>query len=191
MVSTPADVLHFWFDPASEAHWFARSDAFDADVHHRFGDTLEAARRGDLDFWADTPEGWLALLIVRDQFSRNVYRDDHRAWSTDAGTQAIALAGITRGYDQALPPLQRLFAYLPLEHAEDLALQQHCVKLFERLAASQPEAARARFDDFLDYAWQHHDVIMRFGRFPHRNAILGRANTPAEQAYLSTPGTGF
>ncbi|QNJ99908.1 DUF924 family protein [Dyella telluris] len=191
MISTPADVLDFWFEPATEAHWFARSHAFDDAVRERFGATLEAARRGDLDAWANTPEGWLALLIVRDQFSRNVYRNDHRAWSTDAGTQAIALAGIARGYDQALSPLQRLFAYLPLEHAEDLALQQHCVSLFERLAAEQPEAARARFKDFLDYARQHHDVIKRFGRFPHRNAVLGRADTPAEQAYLSTPGTGF
>jgi len=189
--STPTDVLDFWFDSASEAHWFERSDAFDATVRERFGPTLEAARRGDLDHWAQNPAGWLALLIVRDQFSRNLYRDDARAWSDDPATQVIALDGIARGFDLQLPPLRRIFAYMPLEHAESSVLQRHCVGLFERLVASQPTAARARFQDFLDYARRHHDVIDRFGRFPHRNAILGRADTPAEQAYLATPGSGF
>ncbi|GAB2798695.1 DUF924 family protein [Dyella kyungheensis] len=191
MPSTPADVLDFWFDSDSEALWYERNDAFDAAIGKRFGDTLEAALRGDLDGWAETPEGWLALLIVRDQFSRNLYRHDARAWAGDPDTQVLALDGIAQGYDQRLAPMQRVFAYMPLEHAESPVLQQHCVRLFERLLACQPEAQRPRFQNYLDYARRHHDVIARFGRFPHRNAVLGRTDTPAEQAYLATPGAGF
>ena len=114
----PTDVLDFWFADDSRSHWYERDDAFDAAIRERFGDTLDAARRGDLDHWAQTPEGWLALLIVRDQFSRNLYRDDARAWSADPMTQVLALDGIARGDDLRLTPLQRVFAYMPLEHAE-------------------------------------------------------------------------
>lgn len=188
---TPQDVLEFWFDPAAEVHWFDRDDAFDAHVRERFGSTLEAAVRGELDGWSATPEGWLALLIVLDQFSRNIYRDDARAWTHDAKAQALALAGITRGDDQRIAPLRRLFAYLPLEHAEDMSLQRHCVQLFERLVDQLPAGQRAQFENFLDYARRHHDVIERFGRFPHRNAVLGRPSTDTEQAYLARPGSGF
>ena len=191
MLTTPKDVLDFWFAPDVDPRWFARDDAFDAQVRRRFGTTLEAATRGDLDDWATTPQGWLALLIVLDQFSRNIHRADPRAWAADAKAQALAQAGIARGDDQRLPPLRRLFAYLPLEHAEDLALQQHCVRLFEQLVAQLPHEERPPFEDFLDYARRHHDVIRRFGRFPHRNAVLGRRSTPAEQAYLASPGSGF
>ncbi|WP_201316057.1 DUF924 family protein [Dyella sp. EPa41] len=188
---TPEDVLEFWFDPAAEVHWFDRDDAFDAHVRERFGAALDAAVRGELDGWEATPEGWLALLIVLDQFSRNIYRDDARAWSHDAKAQALALAGVARGDDQRLAPLRRLFAYLPLEHAEDLSLQRHCVQLFERLVEPLSAGQRAQFENFLDYARRHHDVIERFGRFPHRNAVLGRPSTDAEQAYLARPGSGF
>jgi len=189
--STPADVLNFWFASDAEPHWYERNDAFDAAIGERFGDTLQAALRGDLDDWADTPEGWLALLIVRDQFSRNLYRNDARAWSGDPGTQVLALKGIARGHDQQLTPMQRVFAYMPLEHAESPVLPKHCVHLFEGLVASQPAAERPRYQNFLDYARRHHDVIEQFGRFPHRNAVLGRVDTSAEQAYLATPGAGF
>lgn len=185
------EVLRFWFDPAVQARWFASDGAFDAQVRERFGDTLEAAVRGELDGWTATPDGWLALLIVLDQFSRNIHRDDAKAWAQDRQSQALALAGIARGDDQRLAPLQRLFAYLPLEHAEDLVLQDHCVQLFERLADQLPEAGREPYLGFLDYARRHRDVIHRFGRFPHRNAMLGRVSTPAEQAYLASPGSGF
>ncbi|WP_430391465.1 DUF924 family protein [Dyella sp. 20L07] len=191
MQVTPTDVLNFWFDSAAQAHWFARDDAFDAQIRERFGDTLEAAAQGKLDHWAGDPEGWLALLVVLDQFSRNIYRDDARAWAADDMAQAIALAGIARGDDQQLTPEQRLFVYLPLEHAEDRSLQQHCVRLFEQLVAQLPFSERGRFEGFLDYARRHHDVIDRFGRFPHRNAVLGRRDTPAEQVYLASPGAGF
>jgi uncharacterized protein (DUF924 family) len=190
-VPTPTDVLDFWFAGDSQAHWYERDDAFDATIGERFAPTLDAARRGDLQHWAQTPDGWLALLIVLDQFSRNLYRDDARAWSADQATQVLALDGIARGDDQRLTPMQRVFAYMPLEHAESPVLQQHCVQLFERLVASQPVQERSRFQNFLDYARRHHDVIERFGRFPHRNVVLGRLDTPQEQAYLATPGSGF
>jgi uncharacterized protein (DUF924 family) len=191
VLTTPGEVLDFWFDRAVEARWFDRDDAFDEQIRQRFGDTLVAAARGVLDHWAATPDGWLALLIVLDQFSRNIHRDDARAWEADAKAQAVALSGIARGVDQQLTPQQRLFAYLPLEHAEDLALQQHCVHLFEQLVASLPHTERSSFEGFLDYARRHHDVIHRFGRFPHRNAVLGRENTAAEQVYLASSGAGF
>jgi uncharacterized protein (DUF924 family) len=191
MSITPQDVLDFWFDPASEALWYVRDAAFDARIHECFGGALDAAARGDLDGWVISPEGWLALLIVLDQFSRNIHRDDARAWAVDDKAQALALAGIERGDDRRLPPLQRLFAYMPLEHAEDLSLQRRCVGLFEQLVSQVPTSERERFEDFLDYARRHHDVIKRFGRFPHRNADLGRASTPAERDYLARPGSGF
>lgn len=191
MPSSPADVLHFWFASDAEALWYERNDAFDASIRARFGDTLQAALSGQLDDWVQTPEGWLALLIVRDQFSRNFYRDDARAWSGDAGTQVLALDGIARGHDQQLAPMQRVFAYMPLEHAESVVLQRHCVHLFERLLACQTQAEQPRFQNFLDYARRHCAVIEQFGRFPHRNAVLGRADTAAEQAYLAMPGAGF
>ncbi|WP_109123663.1 DUF924 family protein [Dyella sp. C11] len=191
MPSTPADVLDFWFEPASQAMWFDRSDAFDARVRERFGDTLEASLRGELDAWTQTPEGWLALLIVRDQFSRNLYREYARAWAGDEATQVIALDGMARGDDQRLTALQRVFAYMPLEHAESRVLQAHCVHLFERLVAGQPDGERPAMQHFLDFARKHHDVVARFGRFPHRNAVLGRPDTPEEKTYLATPGSGF
>ncbi len=191
MPTMPKDVLDFWFAADSEPVWFERSDEFDRRVRERFGATLEAAARDELDSWCATPEGWLALLLVLDQFSRNIHRDDPRAWAGDAKAQALALAGIARGDDLRLTPLQRVFAYLPLEHAEDLAMQRHCVGLFEQLVASQPAEKRGPFLSYVGYAQKHHDVIDRYGRFPHRNAVLGRASTDAEQDYLAGPGSGF
>ncbi|MFC4528874.1 DUF924 domain-containing protein [Dyella halodurans] len=191
MPTTPMDVLDFWFDAIAQALWFDNDPAFDARIRHRFGVVLEAAARGELDDWAATPGGWLALLIVLDQFSRNIHRRDARAWAADPKAQAIALAGIATGDDLRLSPLQRLFAYLPLEHAEDSALQRRSVELFEQLLAQSPATERVRYEDYLDYARRHRDVIDRFGRFPHRNAALGRTSTPEESAYLSGPGSGF
>ncbi len=191
MPTTSMDVLDFWFDAASEAVWFDNDNAFDARIRERFGGALEAAARGELDHWTATPDGWLALLIVLDQFSRNIHRGDARAWAADAKAQAIALAGIERGDDLRLSPLQRLFAYLPLEHAEDRFLQRRSVDQFEQLLAQSPESEQARYQDYLDYARRHRDVIERFGRFPHRNALLGRNSTPEETDYLARPGSSF
>ena len=133
----------------------------------------------------------LALLILLDQFPRNLYRDDPRAWAADASAQRVALSGLARSDDRQLPAVQRVFAYLPLEHAEDSALQQRSVELFEALLAEAAPERRQQFEDYLDYARRHREVIARFGRFPHRNATLGRVSTPQETLYLVQPGAGF
>lgn len=185
------DILDFWFDEASAAHWFASDTAFDEQIRSRFGATAEAAGNGELDGWTATPSGWLALLILLDQFPRNLHRGDARSWTNDVKAQRIALSGIDRGDDSELPPLQRVFAYLPLEHAEDKGLQKRSVALFEQLHAEAPAEQQPRFATFLDYARRHREVIDRFGRFPHRNAVLGRVDTAEEVAYLAEPGAGF
>lgn len=191
MPATAQDVLDFWFVEAGAAHWFAADAALDAQIRARFGEAVEAAANGRLDDWRATPAGWLALLILLDQFPRNLYRDDPRAWAADASAQRVALSGLARGDDRQLPAVQRVFAYLPLEHAEDSALQRRSVELFETLLAEAAPERRQQFEDYLDYARRHREVIARFGRFPHRNATLGRPSTPQETLYLAQPGTGF
>jgi uncharacterized protein (DUF924 family) len=191
MPATAQDVLDFWFVEAGAARWFAADAALDAQIRARFGEAVEAAANGRLDDWMATPAGWLALLILLDQFPRNLYRNDPRAWAADARAQRVTLSGLARGDDRQLPAVQRVFAYLPLEHAEDKALQQRSVELFEALCAEVPTEQRKQFEEFLDYARRHHEVIVRFGRFPHRNAALGRPSTPEETFYLAQPGAGF
>ncbi|MGO4700939.1 DUF924 family protein [Dyella sp. 2RAB6] len=183
------DVLAFWFDPAHEALWFERDDSFDDAIRTRFGALHEAAARGELDRWIALPEGWIALLLVLDQFSRNLHRGDPRTFACDAKAQRLALEGIAQGFDQRLPPAWRVFAYLPLEHAEDLALQDRSVALAEATCAAFP--GEAVYANYLGYAQRHREVIERFGRFPHRNAVLGRVCTPEELHYLAQPGAGF
>jgi len=185
------DILGFWFAPAHATHWFAADAGFDAQIRGHFGDAVEAAVLGRLDDWTAEPAGWLALLLLLDQFSRNLHRGYARAWVGDVKAQRVALSGIARGDDRRLPPQQRVFAYLPLEHAEDMALQQRSVELFELLAAEVDAEQHPCFSGYLDYARRHRDVIARFGRFPHRNAALGRINTPEEESYLAEPGAGF
>lgn len=193
----PAEVHAFWFGPDGGAgsaagfrpEWFRKDAAFDASIRARFGPLVERA----LTLPADAPPAWgagpadlLAEILVLDQFPRNLYRGQARAFAGDARALTLALALIGRGDDRRLRPLERLFAYLPLEHAEDLALQDRSVALFGALAAEDAE-----FGEVLDYAERHRDVIRRYGRFPHRNAALGRASTPAEVEYLAQPGSGF
>lgn len=183
-----AAVLDFWFGPpppAIRAEWFRKDPAFDQRIRERFGPTVERALAGPLG-WEGGPADRLAELIVLDQFPRNLFRDQARAFAGDERARAIALALIDAGGDADLHPLQRWFVYLPLEHAEDLALQDRSVRLFTALAEADPAMKGA-----LDYAEKHRDVIRRFGRFPHRNRALGRADTAAEQAYLAEPGSGF
>lgn len=186
-MSAPA-VLDFWFGPpplASRPEWFRKDPAFDEAIRARFGALVERAIDEGLD-WGDPPEAQLAQIIVLDQFPRNLFRGQARAFAGDARARTLALALVDGGGHLALHPLQRWFAYLPLEHAEDLALQDRCVELIGALAAGDPAHAGA-----LDYAERHRDVIRRFGRFPHRNAALGRTSTAEELAYLATPGSGF
>ena len=188
------DVLDFWFLPAgSEGHgktrdvWFRKDDAFDAAIAERFGPLIEQAVAGGLRDWdALGPTGTLARIIVLDQFTRNVYRGTPGAFGGDALALAAARDPVASGADQQLAPLERWFAYMPFEHAEDAAMQAESVALFTALAQGRPE-----FDGALDYAHRHRGVIARFGRFPHRNPILGRASTEEEAEYLKQPGSGF
>ncbi|RVT52619.1 DUF924 family protein [Rubrivivax albus] len=190
---TPADteVLAFWFGApplAVRAEWFRKDPAFDEAIRARFGALVDDAIDGRLPALDPSagPDAVLARLMLLDQFPRNLFRGQARAFAGDPLARTLALSLIDSGAEHALHPLQRWFVYLPLEHAEDLALQDRSVALFAALAAEAPG-----FDSALDYAERHRDVIRRFGRFPHRNAALGRVSTADEEAYLATPGSGF
>jgi uncharacterized protein (DUF924 family) len=147
--------------------------------------------RAELDAWRGRASSALALVLVVDQFPRNLYRRSARAFEFDPLAREVALESIARGFGEALHPLQASFLYLPLEHAEDIELQERSVRLFEALAARAPDALRARFEQSADYARRHREVIRRFGRFPHRNALLDRQSTPEEIAYLEGGGDTF
>jgi uncharacterized protein (DUF924 family) len=186
-------VLDFWFLPPdhpgygqSRVEWFRKDDAFDARIAERFGALIDTAIDGGLREWEATPHGALARVIVLDQLTRNVHRGTPRAFAGDAQALALAISLTQDGLDQQLPPMLRAFVYLPFEHAEDLAMQARAVELFQLLSQAQPG-----FESMLDYAQRHQEVIARFGRFPHRNAILGRASTPQEVEFLRQPGSSF
>jgi len=192
-----AAVLAFWFgEPASaergtyRALWFEKSEATDRDIADRFGALIERALRGELADWAQAPESALAQIVLLDQFTRNVFRDTPRAFAGDARALAAATAMVGRRQDEALPALQRSFVYMPFEHAEGLGAQDEAVRLFTRLLESTPDASPG-LRSMLDYAEKHRAVIRRFGRFPHRNAVLGRHSTPDEVAFLQQPGSRF
>lgn len=182
------EVLGFWFgpEPVPRAEWFRKDPAFDEAIRQRFGATVERALAGELDAWAGTPEGTLALLVLLDQFPRNLFRGQARAFAGDARALALAREAVARGHDRSLHPVQRPFVYLPFEHSEDRAAQDESIRLFTALAAES--AAHA---DTLHWAHRHREVILRFGRYPHRNAALGRASTPEELAFLAEPGSSF
>jgi len=191
-MSTPEEVLEFWFcdgrDTQREA-WFQQSDAFDSECRTCCGALVAPAREGALDHWAATPHGALALLLLLDQFPRNLFRGGAQAFASDAKGREIARrAVLERGFDRGLTPVERVFAYLPFEHSESLADQDISVALFEGLR-DFPEHRGPR--QTIDYAWRHWAIIRRFGRFPHRNTALGRPSTPEELTYLSQPGAGF
>ena len=187
-----AEVLAFWFGPAPLAprrEWFVKSAEFDALIGRRFGTLVDAALAGPLG-WGGDAQAQLAELILLDQFTRNLFRGQARAFAGDARALALALSLLESGGHLTLHPLQRWFAYMPLEHAEDLALQDRCVAMFEALVDDADEHAEA-LKGALDYARKHRDVIRQFGRFPHRNVALGRSSTAAEEAYVAQPGSGF
>lgn len=189
-------VLDFWFGepgtPAfgqASASWFKRDDAFDASIQERFGETLEAACRGECDTWERTPLGALALVIVLDQFSRNTCRGLARAFAADAQALAVARRLVSSGGHLDLPTGEhRAFAYLPFEHAESLDAQRESVRLFEALSRETGETGTG---SYVDYAYRHAAIVERFGRFPHRNAALGRPSTDEEHAFLREPGSSF
>jgi uncharacterized protein (DUF924 family) len=196
-------VFDFWFQPAPgqaadapRVEWFKKDANFDRSIAERFGAQIELALEGGLHAWdAEGPQAALARIVVLDQFTRNVYRGTPLAFAGDHQALEAALDMVDAEEDLALPPLQRGFIYMPFEHAEDIAMQEQAVALFTRMAdaesATAPEAVVKSIANSLDYAKRHREVIQRFGRFPHRNAILGRTSTPEEIAFLQQPGSGF
>ncbi|MCC7536395.1 MAG: DUF924 domain-containing protein [Deltaproteobacteria bacterium] len=179
--STPHDVvLEFWFglDPA---RWWKKDPAFDAEVRSRFADLHAAVERGEHEGWRATPRGALAYVIALDQLSRNMFRGEARSFASDARALEAARDAVAQGFDAALPPTERPFLYMPLMHSESLEDQERCVALFRALGS----------EGQLRFAEQHRDIVARFGRFPHRNAILGRDSTPAELEFLTQPGSSF
>ena len=191
---TADEVLDFWFGvPPSTAssasvrpEWFRKDAAFDTQIRQRFGATIDAALAGGLADWGATKAGVLARILVLDQFTRNTGRETPRAFAGDTLALADAQALVAAGDDRRLLPLQRWFAYLPFEHAEDAASQRQSLALFGALADEHPALAEAAH-----WAGKHAEVIARFGRYPHRNLVLGRVSTADELAFLAQPGSGF
>ncbi|SMF70331.1 Uncharacterized conserved protein, DUF924 family [Xaviernesmea oryzae] len=180
-VKTPEEVFSFWFKELTRKDWFEKNEALDEAMRKHFAATHLSLARGELDAWRTSPANRLAAVIMLDQFSRNIYRGTPLAFATDWLALREAKLAIEAGADMAVPAEQRCFFYLPFEHSENLAEQDRSVELFTMLG--DPE--------YLDYAERHRAVIREFGRFPHRNAILGRESTAAELEYLSRPGAGF
>ena len=176
MIVSPQDVLALWFSERAKPLWFNSTPEFDFELRERFEDTLGAATRGELDDWARSPEGALALVILLDQFPLNMYRGHPEAFASEAASRRIAAAAIERGFDQGMSDTQRAFLYLPFMHSEQLADQDRSVALFEQ----------AGLTDNLKWAKHHREIVRRFGRFPHRNTILGRDSTPEELTYLNS-----
>lgn len=186
----PDAVLDFWFGlldargkPRPE--WFRKDARFDAEIRRRFGALHAAAAARELEAWRASAESMLALVLVLDQFSRNLHRDDARAFAQDAHARECSEEAIERGFDLGMLPVERQFLYLPFEHSERLDDQQRALELFRTLEAFEETRG------LLEWAERHHAVVARFGRFPHRNAILGRASTPDEEAFLAQPGSRF
>jgi uncharacterized protein (DUF924 family) len=190
-MSTTAEaraVLEFWFGPAPHAtrgEWFRKDPRFDAAIRERFGAAIAEALAGGLGSWCGDAHGALARVIVLDQFTRNGFRDTPRAFAGDARALATAEYAIERGFERALDAFERWFLYLPFEHAEDLAAQERSLALFGKLAEDTGERSP------LEWAEKHAVVIRRFGRYPHRNEILGRQSTPEEIEFLRQPGSRF
>lgn len=202
-MSLPADagrVLAFWFGEAADAAetarrqqtlWWGKDAALDREIGERFSGLRSQAVAGELLDWERDPQGRLALILLIDQFSRNLFRGDPASFAQDGLALRWTLEGLEQGVDRRLPPIQRVFFYLPLEHAESRELQARSVALYAALAAEVPPDQRTLFDGFLDFAVKHRDIVERFGRFPHRNAILGRDSTSEERDFLQQPGSSF
>jgi len=177
----PTNILHFWFNDLTPQQHFVKDAALDDTIRTRFGATLEAAARCELSAWRTTPAGRLAEIVVLDQFSRNVYRDTPRAFAQDAMALALAQELVASGQDRSLPLAQRLFAYLPYMHSESALIHTQAVALF----------SQAGLEDNLRFELHHKEMIDRFGRYPHRNAMLGRTSSAEELVFLSEPGPSY
>jgi uncharacterized protein (DUF924 family) len=181
-MSSPQEVLEFWFSDEVRSHWWVKDPAFDEQVRSRLGALHGAAARGELDGWAATADGALALVLLLDQVPRNIHRGSPDSFSCDAKARAVTKAALAAGHDGELADdSRRLFLYLPLEHSEELADQERCLELMRPLEPAQ----------WYDFAVLHHRIIARFGRFPHRNQVLGRESTPEEIAFLDGPNSSF
>ncbi|MGH2414142.1 MAG: DUF924 family protein [Microcystaceae cyanobacterium] len=191
-MSQAAEILDFWFGSPNEtdygqpkSFWFSKKPEFDEELRIRFLTDYQKAASGYLDDWMDSPDSCLALILLLDQFPRNVFRDTPEAFATDWEALSAAQHAVAQGYDQKLLPVQRWFVYLPFEHSENLEHQRQAVRLFQQLD-DNPDSASS-----IDYAVRHMQVIQHFGRFPHRNEILGRASTPEETEFLKHKGSFF
>lgn len=194
------ELLDWWFGHGATARevsaqkhrlWFGYTPEQDNEARRRFGELVEQALNGGLQHWADTAQGWLALVLLLDQLPRMVHRGTPKAFAGDSRAQQLVHDGLALGRDTELIPIQRVFIYLVLEHAENLGCQDLAVARFTELRDIAGAEERAPFEGFLDYAERHREVIARFGRFPHRNAVLGRASSEAERLHVAQPGSGF
>ena len=199
-METPASILEFWFGHDSDdarvadthaALWWSKDATLDATVQQRFRPTLDAAVSGSLDSWADTALGRLALIILTDQFTRNMFRNTPQSFAYDGLARHWCREGLKLRTDLELRPIQRVFFYLPLEHSEELADQDLSVAQFRKLLHEVAPQWRRVFEDYLNFALRHREIIARFGRFPHRNAILKRDSSASEQAFLLEQGSSF
>lgn len=177
----PQSIIDFWFEEIKPEAWWKKDVAFDALIAQRFGTLLDSARAGELYAWRETAEGSLAEIIVLDQFSRNIFRDRAEAFAQDALALVLAQEAARRGLDMALPTQRRHFLYMPYMHSESRLIHEQAVKLFTSLGDAW----------VLDFEMQHKAIIDRYGRYPHRNAILGRTSTPEEIEFLAQPGSSF
>lgn len=193
-------LLDWWFGPEASASqvamarqglWFGKKDHQDAEARERFGELVEQALDGGLADWAEQPDGWLALILLLDQLPRMIFRNDPRGFAGDARAQTLVADGLSCGLERHLAPIRQIFIYLVLEHAEDLASQERALYRYQRLLDGTDTAERKLFEGFLDFSERHRVVIARFGRFPHRNAVLGRASSDEESAFLREPGSRF
>ncbi len=191
------DILNFWFgdlpNPAIFPEekvpiWFGRSPEIDRQIRDNFSQDLINAMRGEYNNWRETPRGRLALILLLDQFTRHIYRNTAQSFMADRMARALVLEGLQKGDDRHLYPVERAFFYLPLEHAEDLQTQNLSVAYYQQLVAESPMLIRPRMEAFLQYAIKQRQQIARFGRFPHRNAVLGRESTPEEVIFLNQSG---
>lgn len=174
-------VIRFWFEESTPQQWFVKDASFDASICEHFGNVLEQGARGELWGWRTDALGRLAEILVLDQFSRNVYRDTPRAFAQDGMALVLAQEVIALGLDSSLTEAQKAFAYMPLMHSESARVQEESIRRFTALGNPVN----------LDFAQRHRDIIVRFGRYPHRNAILGRISSADEVAFLQTPGSSF
>jgi uncharacterized protein (DUF924 family) len=201
MAVSSEEILSFWFgDPPRDGDdskglmkkWFGANAEIDAAIRSQFEFVMGAAARDELRSWSESPRGRLAMILLLDQFPRNIHRGDRAAFNQDERALALTMDGMAKRLDQPLSPLERMFFYMPMQHSESLAVQRRAVETFEQLAHSDTAAhVKTTLEGAAEYARLHHDIVARFGRFPHRNAVLGRESTPAERRYLEEGAPTF